>query len=83
MLRGGISDPRNKGIMKMLNLISIGEHAGSGMPDIYSVWKDNSWQEPTVENRYLAIAVEITDLSFRPDSTRHLCLKEKSCLMYQ
>ena len=52
MLRGGISDPRNKGIMKMLNLISIGEHAGSGVPDIYSAWKDNSWEEPTVEEQY-------------------------------
>lgn len=41
MLRGGISDPRNKAIMKMLNLIAIGEHAGSGVPDIYSVWADN------------------------------------------
>ena len=41
MLRGGISDPRNKAIMKMLNLIAISEHAGSGVPDIYSVWADN------------------------------------------
>ncbi len=41
MLRGGISDPRNKAIMKILNLIAIGEHAGSGVPDIYSVWADN------------------------------------------
>ena len=23
------------------NLIAIGEHAGSGVPDIYSVWADN------------------------------------------
>ena len=40
MLRG-VSDPRNKAIMKILNLIAIGEHAGSGVPDIYSVWADN------------------------------------------
>ncbi len=37
MLKGGISTPRNKALMKMFNLISIGEHAGSGVPDIYSV----------------------------------------------
>ena len=30
MLKGGISDPRNKALMKMLNLIGIGERAGSG-----------------------------------------------------
>lgn len=28
MLKGGISDPRNKALMKMFNLINIGEHAG-------------------------------------------------------
>ena len=41
MLRRGISDLRNKAIMKMLNLIAIGERAGSSVPDIYSVWADN------------------------------------------
>lgn len=34
MLRGGISEPRNKNMFKMFNLIGIGEHAGSGVPDI-------------------------------------------------
>lgn len=37
MLRGGISDPRNKTLMKMFNLIGIGERAGSGIPDIYQI----------------------------------------------
>ena len=52
MLRGGISDPRNKTIMKMFNLISIGERAGSGVPDIFSVWADKGWCEPVVEEQY-------------------------------
>ena len=52
MLRGGISDPRNKAIMKMLNLISIGERAGSGVPDIYSVWEDKGWREPVIDEQY-------------------------------
>ena len=52
MLRGGISDPRNKAIMKMLNLISIGERAGSGVPDIYSVWAEKGWDDPIVEEQY-------------------------------
>ncbi len=29
MLKGGISDPRNKALMKMFNMIGIGERAGS------------------------------------------------------
>lgn len=52
MLKGGISDPRNKALMKMLNLIGIGERAGSGVPDIYHVWEMQGWQEPEVEEQY-------------------------------
>lgn len=37
MLKGGISVPRNKALMKLLNMIGIGERAGSGVTDIYSV----------------------------------------------
>lgn len=49
MLRGGESEPRNSGIMKMFNLIGYGERAGSGVPDIYAVWNDAGYVEPTVE----------------------------------
>ena len=52
MLKGGISDPRNKALMKMFNLIGIGERAGSGVPDIYSVWNDEDWREPEVDEQY-------------------------------
>ena len=52
MLHGGISDPRNKAIMKMLNMIAIGERAGSGVPDIYAVWAENGWEDPVVEEQY-------------------------------
>ena len=38
MIKGGTSDPRNKALMKMFNLINIGERAGSGIPDIFSAW---------------------------------------------
>lgn len=52
MLRGGISDPRNKTIMKMFNMIGIGERAGSGIPDIYQVWENEGWPIPVVEESY-------------------------------
>ena len=52
MHKGGISDPRNKALMKMFNLIGIGERAGSGVPDIYSVWNDQDWREPEVDEQY-------------------------------
>ena len=37
---GGESDPRNKALMKMFNLINIGEHAGSGIANNFNVWAD-------------------------------------------
>lgn len=49
MRRGGKSDPRNKSLMKMFNLIDIGEHAGSGVPNIFNVWEDEGWEEPTIK----------------------------------
>ncbi len=52
MLKGGISDPRNKALMKMFNLIGIGERAGSGVPDIYGVWEQQGWRQPEVIEEY-------------------------------
>ena len=65
MLRGGISDPRNKNLMKMFNLIGIGERAGSGIPDIYQVWEDQGWMTPVVKESYnpdrTALLLEFTE----------------------
>ena len=36
----------------MFNLIGIGERAGSGVPDIYSVWKQQGWEQPEVLEEY-------------------------------
>lgn len=52
MRLGGESDPRNKSLMKMFNLINIGERAGSGVPNIFNVWADEGWEEPVIEERF-------------------------------
>ena len=52
MRLGGESDPRNKALMKMFNLINIGERAGSGVPNIFNVWADEGWEEPIIEERF-------------------------------
>lgn len=49
---GGVSDPRNTTLMKMFNLIDIGERAGSGIPNIYSVWKEQGWDTPTIAETF-------------------------------
>ena len=52
MRLGGESDPRNKALMKMFNLINIGERAGSGVPNIFNVWADEGWEETVIEERF-------------------------------
>ena len=52
MLKGGISDPRNKALMKMFNMIGIGERAGSGVPSILQTWSTQGWNPPQVEEQY-------------------------------
>ena len=43
---GGVSDPRNGAMLKMFNMIDVGERAGSGIPNIFRVWHDQGWSEP-------------------------------------
>ena len=52
MRLGGESDPPNKALMKMFNLINIDERAGSGVLNIFNVWADEGWEEPVIEERF-------------------------------
>ena len=45
---GGVSDPRNGTMFKMFNLIDIGERAGSGIPNIFRVWREQGWASPEI-----------------------------------
>ena len=49
---GGVSDPRNGALSRMFNRISIGASTGSGIPNIYSVWKRRGWTLPVIEERF-------------------------------
>lgn len=62
---GGVSDPRNKGLMKMFNMIDIGERAGSGVPDIFNVWNDEGGESPEIIEE------------FNPDRTKLILSFEK------
>ncbi len=48
MMRGGISDARNKTIMKMFNLLGYGEKAGSGIPMIIQATEECGLPAPEV-----------------------------------
>lgn len=49
---GGVSDPRNSALIKMFNLIDIGERAGSGIPNIFNVWKKQGWDAPVINETF-------------------------------
>ena len=49
MFKGGVSDARNKTIMKMFNLLGYGEKAGSGIPLIIQAAKEFGLPKPQVE----------------------------------
>ena len=49
---GGVSDPRNSTLIKMFNLIDVGERAGCGIPNIFSVWKKQSWAAPVINESF-------------------------------
>jgi predicted HTH transcriptional regulator len=50
----------------MFNLIDVGERAGSGIPNIFSVWKKQGWSAPIIEE------------SFEPDRITLSLLLKKS-----
>ena len=47
-LDGGVSDPRNPHLQKMLSLLGIGEKAGSGFQKILRAWREQHWFKPLV-----------------------------------
>ena len=49
---GGISDPRNAAMLKMFTLIDIGERAGSGIPNIFRVWREQGWRDPEIAEQF-------------------------------
>lgn len=46
---GGVSDPRNGVMLKMLSMIEYGERAGSGLNGIFHVWRHVYKCSPTLE----------------------------------
>lgn len=54
---GGVSDPRNATLIKMFNLINVGERSGSGIPKIFAAWEGEGWKRPELKE------------SFEPDRT--------------
>ncbi|WP_348303885.1 RNA-binding domain-containing protein [Methanothrix sp.] len=60
VLRGGMSDCRNRNLQKMFQLIGYGEQAGSGVPRIYRNWKQQLWRSPDLSERFDPDLIQLT-----------------------
>jgi len=63
-ISGGVSVPRNEILMKMFNMIDIGERAGSGIPSIYKTWREQQWAVPELSVRFDKIERTTLTLTF-------------------
>jgi predicted HTH transcriptional regulator len=52
IIMGGVSDPRNTVLIKLFNLLNIGERAGSGVPNIYAIWKNQGLPLPVLQEQF-------------------------------
>ena len=71
---GGVSDPRNGAMLKMFNLIDIGERAGSGIPNIFRVWREQNWTTPEITEQ-LEPERTILSLAFEKASGKKQAIK--------
>ena len=49
---GGRSDARNSRIFNIFSLINIGERSGTGLSDIFSIWKEYGYEQPSITETY-------------------------------
>lgn len=47
-IQGGNSDCRNRRLQTMFQLVGYGDHAGSGLPKIYTNWAGQHWRRPVL-----------------------------------
>lgn len=73
---GGVSDPRNMALTRMFNLVSIGKGAGSGIPNIYSVWRKQGWAQPVIEEGFSPERTTLS-LSLEKNGSDHTAVKSK------
>ena len=71
---GGVSDPRNGTMLKMFNLIDIGERAGSGIPNIFRVWREQGWTAPVISESFEPDRIMLS-LAFKKSDGKKVTIK--------
>ena len=75
---GGVSDPRNAAMARMFYLVDVGAYTGSGIPNLYRVWKAEGWPEPIFTERYSPDRVLLSLRMTNCKSGREGAAEEKS-----
>lgn len=57
---GGISDPRNGTLVKMFNILDIGDSSGDGLSRIYDIWQQMGWDFPIIRETFAPDTIELT-----------------------
>lgn len=60
LYQGGVSDPRNPNLLKVFQLLGLGERAGSGFQRIVRAWREQNWVVPLVSEE---VGLEMTEVN--------------------
>lgn len=71
ILRGSVSECRNKSLQLMFQMLGVGDKAGSGIDKIRQSWAAEHWQSPSLRETVRPDRVSLTlpMVSMLPDST--------------
>lgn len=69
LLRGGVSECRNKSLQLMFQMLGAGDKAGSGIDKIRASWAEAHWQSPVLRESHRPdrVVLELPMLSVLPD----------------
>ncbi len=57
---GGLSDPRNLGLLRLFQQMGVGNGTGSGIPSIYALWGKDGRGLPIIKERFHPERVQVT-----------------------
>ena len=82
MQRGGTSLPRNKTLLKMFNLINIGERSGSGVPLLFLASKENHLPHPLIKEAFNPTTTSLTLYLKNTNNNESLTKLESDIIQY-
>ncbi len=74
---GGVSDPRNAGLLRLFQQIGVGNGTGSGIPSIYALWGKEGRGIPVIRESFHPERVSVT-LPFSLGNGKKNALKSKA-----